>query len=281
MLNGWRYYNHALLPNCAPHECPDVSRISDNDFWSTSSGTVLLARWTSEFDCKDEQKWWYVIKDDVFDITALKSKRRYEITKGKKNYDVRIIDPNLYINDIISIHIEAYKEYPAHYRPTVDAEKLESEIKRWNVNYVTFGAFSKDTNQLCGFAMIIPEKQYANFAMLKVKPCCERKGINASIVAGVLEFYNEKINKGYYICDGERALFHETNFQDYLIKYFGFRKAYAKLHVKFRFPVSIIVWLLRPFKTAIKKKNSAIMKKIYVILLYDELSVHINYQGES
>lgn len=46
------------------------------------------------------------------------------------------------------------------------------------------------------------------------------------MVARILEDNNDRLNKGFYINDGARSIRHETAFQDYLEKYFGFRKAY-------------------------------------------------------
>ena len=62
-----------------------------------------MSRWTSNFDCGIETKWWYIIKDDIYDISALKSKRRYEINKGKKNFSVEIINPKNFISQLIDI----------------------------------------------------------------------------------------------------------------------------------------------------------------------------------
>ena len=50
----------------------------------------------------------------------------------------------------------------------------------------------------------------------------------------IKEEFSQKIGKNFYICDGERNILHETSFQNYLEKYFGFRKAYCKLNLKYR-----------------------------------------------
>ena len=72
-MKNWKYYNHAAIPV-----------------------TALLERWTTEFDCGYETNWWYVVKDNPFDINALKSKRRYETNKGIKNFNVKEIEPMNY-----------------------------------------------------------------------------------------------------------------------------------------------------------------------------------------
>lgn len=270
MNSGWRYYNHALLPNCAPNCEVNISGMEDKAFWVNNKGKAIMARWTSDFDCSRETEWWYVIKDDSYDISQLKSKRRYEINKGKKAFTVELIDAKEYIADIIQIQRKAYEEYPEHYRPTVDNEKVRKEVEAWGPEVKIFGAFSTEGNQLSGYAMCIEYKTYTNFAMLKVMPECERNGINAAMVDAILEHYKEKISKEYFVCDGERSLFHETNFQDYLEKYFGFRKAYCQLHVKFRFPYSAIINVLSLLPQNWLRGKS--ISKVKVLVQYQNIS---------
>lgn len=273
--NDWKYYNHALLPNCSPHKIPDTTILNNRKFinsFNKSKKFVVLARWTTEFDSEVETNWWYVIKDKPFNIDSLKAKRRYEINKGKKNFDVRLINPIDYINELVDIQRKVYECYPKQYRPDLSEVKIKGDVLKWDREEMSiYGAFSKEDNRLCGFAMMINQKEYANFAMLKVEPESEKNGVNAAIVSGILDEYNDLLSEGYYICDGERALLHETKFQDYLEKYFGFRKAYAKLHVKFMFPFSTIISLLYPIRKFLPKNNS-IFKKMKVLFSFKEMS---------
>jgi hypothetical protein len=73
-IDGWKFYNHAAIPTTAPHEIPDLKPIESGLVWSNMGGTPLLARWSSDWDCGYETQFWYVIKDEPFNITALKSK---------------------------------------------------------------------------------------------------------------------------------------------------------------------------------------------------------------
>lgn len=99
-LKDWKYYNHAIIPAVEPHEKPDLSCIKDRTIWKVG-GIPFLARWTTDYDCGCETSWWYVIKDTPFNIATLKAKRRYEINKGKKNFEVRRINPSEYVEDYI------------------------------------------------------------------------------------------------------------------------------------------------------------------------------------
>lgn len=228
-ISGWRYYNHAAIPTTAPHEKVDVHPLSDKTIWKMD-GNPYFARWTTDFDCGYETEWWYCIKDTPFDISKLNSKKRYEINKGKKYFDVRAIDPVEHVEDIIMIQQLAWANYPVAYRPELNPESLRKNIVKYR-NYRVFGAFSVESNYLSGYALITEYEDWANFATLKVIPECERLAINAAMVAAICEYYNDRLENGFYISDGERNIVHITAFLDYLAKYFEFRKAYCKLNL--------------------------------------------------
>jgi hypothetical protein len=37
-IKGWKYYNHAAIPTCAPHEIVDIGPIKDNTIWKMGGG---------------------------------------------------------------------------------------------------------------------------------------------------------------------------------------------------------------------------------------------------
>jgi hypothetical protein len=60
------------------------------------------------------------------------------------------------------------------------------------------------------------------------------------------------VEKGFeYVNDGWRALLHETHFQDFLIEKFGFRKAWTRLGVRYRWPYGPVVRATFPFRKAL------------------------------
>ena len=268
-IDGWRYYNHAALPDSAPDKAVNMKPIIDGSVWKIHK-KVLLARWTSDFDCKAEKKWWYVIKDTPFDISTLKSKRRYEINKGKKNFCIKEINPIEYKEDIYVIQTDAYIDYPEKYRPVINKSSVYEDLKQLKY-YKFYGAFSHD-NQLCGYAWLNRDGNYIYYAVHKVLRNCEKKGINAAIVAFILEDHNHDLESGCYICDGARNISHETGFQNYLEKYFGFRKAYCELHLKYRCPINIIVKVLYPFRKFMQKfDNNSFIHNINGIMNMEEI----------
>ncbi|MBE5754575.1 MAG: hypothetical protein E7340_04530 [Clostridiales bacterium] len=270
-MEGWKYYNHAVIPTCAPHEVPDLEPIKSGQIWKEYP-KALFARWTEDFDCDKETDWWYVIKDTQFDITTLKSKRRYEINKGNKFFDVKQINPIEYKIELYNVQVAAFSAYPQKYRPNVDKEKFIKSIDQWGI-YVVLGAFCKDSGELAGYALLLQQSsKYVGFSVLKTKPNYEKFCVNAALVEGVLKNFNSFLEQDGYICDGARSISHETAFQDYLEKYFGFKKAYCKLKIKYNPKYSWLIKILYVFrKILIKFDGIGIVHNINAVLKMEEI----------
>ena len=192
-----------------------------------------------------------MIKDEPFDIESLKSKRRYEVNKGNKNFETKIINPSEYKEEIYQVQIAAFSTYPKKYRPSVDKQKLVKGIEDWG-KYDVFGVFFKETNEFTGYAFLSkPNDSFLNFNVLKVNPDFEKYSVNAALVCGIVNYYEKFLQDGGIICDGSRSINHETHFQDYLEKYFGFRKAYCFLHVRYNPKIKWLIKLLFPLRKAL------------------------------
>lgn len=274
MLKDWKYYNHALISAKLPHEVPNLDRIKDKKFWKNKNGYCVLARYTTEFDCKNITNWWYCIKDTPFDIAELKAKRRYEINKGKKNFEIKKFEPLEIEDDFYEVETSAYSEYPLKYRPIITKEVIHSEllIYKSKPHHIFYGAFDKETGKLEGYTVIGITENVLMLGKQKCNPKYESKGIKAALINGIIEDYNSKISSNFYICDGERPIFHETKFQEYLIKYFNFRKAYSKLNIQYNPQVKYIInilYLLR--KILIKLDDFKLIHNINGILKMEEI----------
>lgn len=265
---GWKYYNHAMVPSVWPHEDVDLNPIKDKTIWSVhEGGAPFLTRWTSDWDCPEQTEFYWCIKDDGFDIAALKAKRRYEISKGKKNFETRIIDPKEYIDEIYCVYLESLKGYSVEFVP----EKKDSFEKKANGGWSQpacrfFGTFDRETGVLCGYSDVYDRGLYLPISSFKTRVDCEKRGVNFALVAGIVEWYVDLGRSRSYLCDGARNALHETRFQDFLIKYFGFRKAYCKLHIIYRPVVGVSVTVLFPFRNLFKRIQNGKIKMIYSVL---------------
>lgn len=265
----WHYYNHALLPNCAPHETVVFESGKFDVSFSCRGGVPLMARWTSDFDCKRKTSWWYEILDQPFDMASLKAKRRYVVRKGMSNFGVRTVNPREYSDEIADVAVAAVATYEGVSRAD-DLDAWKRKAEGWTGT--VFGAFPKDGGPMAAWALVNDHGSYADFTSMKADPAQERLEVNAALVKGVVDHYAERLEGDFYICDGERSVLHQTAFQDYLEKYFGFRKAYCTLNLRFRFPVNVIVACLRPFRKCIKRQGSALQRQVWGVLQMDSIA---------
>ena len=268
----WHSYNHGIIPSCAPSD--NLVPFDTDELFKKLGG--ILIRYTTDFDCGEETGWWYVIKDTPFDIASLKAKRRYEITKGTRNFTVRTIEADKYKDALFNVQVEAFKAYPEKYRPTVERNTFEQYIEQelCSENAVVYGAFAAETDELCGYAYVRKDKKYWNFSVLKTVPRCERDGVNAALIYQMLLDFNKEKEAGsdIYINDGERSVIHETAFPDYLEKYFGFRKAYCKLHIVYNRKYKALVKIAYSMRKILAKMdNIGLIHKVNGILKMEEI----------
>lgn len=203
--------------------------------------TPILARYTEDFDCQRETAFWYVICDTEYDLQKLKAKRRNVIVNGIKNFDVHQISPVDYLNELYSVYCNAQASYK---RSPVSINRFEQQFVNAPENRLYYAAFHKLTGTLAAYAIVVDNGKYINLSSMKADPEYEKYKVNAGLLNQIMVDFNPRIKNGCYISDGARNISHETNFQDYLEKYFGFRKAYCSLHViynpKMRFLFSIV-----------------------------------------
>lgn len=272
-----------VRPNIGPNlSYLAAEQICSSTLWKKFP-KAFRGEYVDDWDCKKETSYWYVIKDTPFDISELKAKRRYEITKAKRNFIVKKIksDSETSIKSMFDVYNEAITDY-LFAPPRYSLEEFHRSIKAWwhydsklggGREMIVYGAYDTD-NKLCGFAHVIKYRDHCSFSTLKTRPSAESKGINAAICYKIILDCNDDLLKGnFFISDGARNLSHVTHFQDYLQKYFGFRKAYCRLRVVYRPLFKPIIAILFLFKNFLKKFDSySLFHKINAILLAEEVS---------
>lgn len=240
-------------------------------------GIPLVARYTSSFDAGEPTQWWFCIKDTPLDIENMKSKRRYELNKGYKNFDVKKIVPQDYSDEMFCVFQAALRSYSKSTH--ADYDKFLAQIQNWQAHrFDVYGAFSKKSGVLAAYAMLRHTDNYIAFSVLKADPLFEREGVNAAIVRFILESNAGFLANGGYIDDGERAMFHETHFQDYLEKYFGFRRAYCQLHIEYNPKIKSIMELLFRCRKLIFKINNRYIHPLHCMLKMEEIARGVNLE---
>ncbi|MGI6075047.1 MAG: hypothetical protein ACOYD9_01590 [Pyramidobacter sp.] len=269
----WKYYNHAAIPATAPHETPDLTPLRDGSIWNMPE-RPLLVRWTEHFDCAEETNWWYCIKDTPYEPEKLKSTRRYKINKGRRYFSVALCNPLQMLDEIYRVATLAFSDYPASYRPRLNKDTFIGGLRKTlskEREFLFFGAWDRLAHALSGYACLSVSKSYARLNVLRAVPSAENHGVNAALIDGICRHFADRLASGFYICDGERNILHETHFYNYLGKYFGFRKAYAELHLRYRKDIAAIVWLLYPFRALIKKCPGRLPALVSAVLKMEEI----------
>lgn len=231
--SDWKYYNHAVIPDLAPHETPDTRCVLDNSIWKQfSKEKPLFALWTEDFDCGVETEWWYVIKDTPIDLDEFSAKRRKNIKTALKNCKVYRVNPGEYAQELYEVYCKALTRFKKN--DSVTPEKAFIEGLKNTPSYVDYWVGEDvETGKIVGWMSCIVHDDYVETSSAKYDPEHLKLRVSDAIHCSIIEHY---INSGdkKYISSGSRSLNHETNAQQYKLDNFGFRKAYCRLHIVFR-----------------------------------------------
>lgn len=248
-INGWKYYNHAAIPTTAPHETPDTSPITDGSIWKIS-GSPLLARWTTEFDCGYETNWWYIIKDRPFDYESMPSKEKKSMRQALRKCCVKRINMMEYIDSLYDCYFSAVSAYKNSYYP-VSKEKFEVNCKKMSNEFDCWACFGLENNILMGYMIVERYDDYCNISIAKFHPQYFKFQASDALYYTCLDFYlnEEKLS---YVSSGERSISHITGTQEYKIRRFGYRKAYCKINIIYKPSVKLLVNLLYWFRGVLR-----------------------------
>ncbi|MBO7597328.1 MAG: hypothetical protein J6T70_09825, partial [Bacteroidales bacterium] len=234
---------------------------------------AFFANYITDFDVTKPTQWWFTIKDSEYDLTQLQAKKRYEITKARKYCNTCEINPFDYINELFDCYKESFTAYSKHFGVgDIDFSsflKYITSLKNEGCNHF-YATFFNESSKLIGFLIITIKDNIVYLKQQKTNPRYEKFNSNAALIDFVLTQYNEQLKvKSVMFSNGSRNIKHETNFNAYLEKYFGFRKAYSKLCVVYRFPFGLIVKMLKPFMNFFEHSESPFLYNIFCVLKMD------------
>lgn len=262
-----------LIPDKAPHEEIDLTGVEEK----LKKSNALMARYTANFDCGYETQWWYVIKDDKMDLTQIKSKYRREVISGINNTNVKIINKEIYYNEMFELFSIVMGQRPQHKGKDMEVIFNNSLIQS-NKNIDIWGVFLKESDKLVSYAVIDKYEEYVSFSEFFFNDAYLKYKISNALVYTLSKYYLNDESKRY-VCDGERSINHPTNIQSYLIRTFGFRKAYCELRVIYRNRfIHLIVRVLYLFKSLIFKFKdmSVFSRNLYSLLKQEEIQRSFN-----
>lgn len=252
-IDGWQYYNHAMIPSSAPHADVDLSTILNGEIWRYRNGKdrPLLVRWTTDWDCDCETGWWFVVRERPFDLKDLSSSSRRNIRKSLRNCRVERINPGEYAEDLWRVFNEAAERY-RNYRITVTKQEFVNRIIDSETEQEYWGGFDNQTGRMIGYAIFQPHQDWVEFLVSKYSTRYLKLRVSDAINAKALDYYLNQLKKRY-ISDGARSVFHKTSFQEYLRDHFGYRCAFCRLHVLYKKPVKLLIDLLYPLRSVFRR----------------------------
>lgn len=246
-LTGWKYYNHALVPTCAPHDEPRIEILHTVDnVWQNRGGVIFLIRYTTDFDCEEQTGFWYVIKDTFGGMEELTSNTRRKVRKALKSYDIHIITPEEFRRIALKIYNGALSNYKVK-ASTVTQEHIDAMSFAPQQEY--WGVYVKGTDEAVAVARNVVTDECCDYGTLK---CLPEALHNATypyygLIHEMNRYYLQE--KGLrYVCDGARSITEHSNVQPFLIDTFHFRKAYCRLHIVYRRWMKPIINILYPFR---------------------------------
>lgn len=228
-MKGWHFYNHAAVPDCLLTEEPDMTPLTDGSVWKMSNGGApLLVRYTTNFDCKEETQYWYVVKDGPFDMNELSQKQRHHIRTALKRCKVEKVNPKEYFEALYEVYHAAYLQYEQ-----ADNEHNKEQFKHRceTTKEDCWAAFSIEDGKLIGFMLCKNEGKYTETIMGKYHPDYQKLQPSNAIHYTILNYYLNEIGQKF-VCSGTRNINHKTNVQEYKLQHWHFRKAYCHLHVE-------------------------------------------------
>ena len=269
----WYVYQGFMMPAYLPHCVPEISR--GTAFKVLKISKKPFVRWDSKFSQLESSEWWYILKRGHWDISYIKNKKkRWMIRQGRKNCDVRPLsydeviemcpgvalssasrykgDKNVENRDILKSHIDAGEKVPGvlEYIGCFYEDKLVS----YSENHIQ--------NNAVWLSVIRHHPEYLN------------KYSSYGLMDGILEYYLNDKNFDY-VLDGCRSIHHKTQFQEHLMKVFGFTKEYAKLNIGYANLFGTMVKITYPFRNVFwklsEKTESGLIANICAVLKQEQI----------
>lgn len=272
-IPGWKYYNHAAIPTVAPHEMPDLSPVNDGSIWNIEGKKPLLIRYTTDWDCKLDTDWWYLIREAPFDINSLSSNSRKHIKEAFRKVKVKKIDPKEYVDALYECYHQAYLGY----KQADNEDPYESFKQRCEKSALLglefWAGFALDSGKLVGYLMVGPHEDWVEVYTSKFHPEYLKLRVSDALYAFVLDFYlNGQYKK--YVSSGTRSINHVTNTQEYKEQHFGYRKCFCRLHVQYNPRYMLFFKVLFPFRgfISVLGRRVSLIHRIAAVLKMEEIA---------
>ena len=202
-----------------------------------------------QFDNPNPTGFWYIVKDRFGGFDELSSNTRRKVRKALRCIEYKIVDQAFIKQNGYDLYQETLKAYHS------DGSALSKEafIKTIEMPGVEcWGCFDKTSRSFVGFSVNFNWGDACGYDLLAILPKYRHNAtyIYYGLIYSMNEYYLAQ-KQFRYVTDGSRSITEHSGVQQWLIKFFAFRKAYCKLAVHYRWWMKIAVKSLYPFRKII------------------------------
>ena len=217
----------------------------------------LMVRNTYDFDTKEETSFWFIVKDCLENISELPFSTRRNIRRALRFYNIRKINVNEFSEKALPIINSAQKSYKVKSKITSKKE-FDAEVEQYKKdnNKEFWIVERKNDNEAVAIAINTIKKNSCEYDTMRCKPDAlhDRTYPYYGLIYEMNNHYlGEK--KLRYVNDGSRTVTEHSTIQDFLIHNFGFRKAYCKLKIHYKWWLSVVIKALFPLRNIIPIRN--------------------------
>lgn len=200
---------------------------------------AFLGRYTTNYDFPQDTGWYYVVMTKPINLDILSSNRRRKFRKGISKIQIKLLSFEN-SKEIYELYLKTAKSYK-NYDILTEKDffnKYNSELFENSL----YGAYLSDSSILVGFAAIKEYDDFAKILIMKFDNDYYKDYITYGFFYNIINIYLVKKNFSF-ISNGERAILHETDIQDFLINQIGFNKLYSQLNITYKPLTHIFIFL--------------------------------------
>ncbi|PXX97521.1 hypothetical protein CR157_12430 [Halomonas sp. LBP4] len=258
----WRKHQSTLIPLSMPHRNANVNLI--RALLLLVSHRAFLIRWESNFDGANPTEWWHVIKTGKEELDDLSASTRSKVRRGMRQFDAAPLDRAQLLDEGHTVYLAAFERYET-YEQRVSKEGFIKAIQELPPETEFWGVRDKASGKLVAFSENLVMDQACFYLSIWLDPDSLKRYSTYALIHTMNSHYLNA-REMRYVSDGARSISHDTAIHDFLISQFGFRKAYARLHVVYFPLLSPTVHVLYPFRRHFERARGRLYRKIAVLL---------------
>ncbi len=259
---SWRIYRGALVP-ATPFPCFVAPESVEARRLLRESGAALLR--FSAVPKREPTEWWYMVSDS-YDRAALSPNMRNKIRRGHRSCRAERVTAEWLAGNGYGCYRAAFSRYRGA-TPQSEPRFREALASEASGPFEHWAVFADEA--LVGYSSHVVEGDQVALSVTKFDPAGLKERSAYAFFDTILTHYVAE--RGFTVNNGNRAVSHDTNMQDFLLQ-FGFRRLYARLCVAYRPWLAALVWACFPARNAFRVlPGSAAVHRVRSLLYQEEL----------